>query len=47
MNAHTHAAMVLFRGYADDLMLQEWLYQDLPIEARLTSDVCGDSACVR
>ncbi len=39
VNAHTHAAMVLFRGYADDLMLQEWLTTKIfPIEARLTSD---------
>jgi 5-methylthioadenosine/S-adenosylhomocysteine deaminase len=31
--------MVLFRGYADDLMLQEWLTTKIfPIEARLTSD---------
>jgi len=25
VNAHTHAAMVLFRGVADDLKLMEWL----------------------
>ncbi|MGQ9477951.1 MAG: amidohydrolase [Candidatus Bipolaricaulia bacterium] len=25
INAHTHLAMVLFRGYADDLPLREWL----------------------
>jgi 5-methylthioadenosine/S-adenosylhomocysteine deaminase len=25
VNAHTHAAMTLLRGYADDLPLQEWL----------------------
>ena len=25
VNAHTHAAMTLFRGYADDLPLMEWL----------------------
>jgi 5-methylthioadenosine/S-adenosylhomocysteine deaminase len=39
VNAHTHAAMVLFRGYADDLMLQEWLTTKIfPIEAKLTPD---------
>jgi 5-methylthioadenosine/S-adenosylhomocysteine deaminase len=27
VNAHTHAAMVLFRGIADDLKLMEWLQQ--------------------
>ncbi|MFP4655538.1 MAG: amidohydrolase family protein [Methanohalobium sp.] len=25
VNTHTHAAMTLFRGYADDLPLEEWL----------------------
>src|ERR1700694_377607 len=25
INTHTHAAMVLFRGIADDLKLQDWL----------------------
>jgi 5-methylthioadenosine/S-adenosylhomocysteine deaminase len=25
INAHTHAPMVLYRGLADDLRLQEWL----------------------
>jgi len=25
INAHTHAAMTLLRGYADDLPLMEWL----------------------
>jgi len=25
VNTHTHAAMTLFRGYADDLPLQTWL----------------------
>jgi len=27
INTHTHAAMTLFRGLADDLPLQTWLYQ--------------------
>ena len=36
VNAHTHAAMTLFRGYADDLPLMEWLEQHIwPAEARL------------
>jgi len=26
VNAHTHAAMSLFRGYAGDLPLEQWLY---------------------
>ncbi len=25
INAHTHAAMTLMRGYADDLLLDDWL----------------------
>lgn len=36
VNAHTHAAMTLFRGYADDLPLMEWLREHIwPAEARL------------
>src|SRR5919202_1387663 len=36
VNAHTHAAMTLFRGYADDLPLMEWLRKVIwPVEARL------------
>ncbi|MET0127802.1 MAG: amidohydrolase [Solirubrobacterales bacterium] len=36
VNAHTHAAMTLFRGYADDLPLMEWLSKHIwPAERRL------------
>ena len=36
-NSHTHAAMTLFRGYADDIPLNEWLTQKIwPNEAKLT-----------
>jgi 5-methylthioadenosine/S-adenosylhomocysteine deaminase len=39
INTHTHAAMTLMRGYADDLPLQEWLEKHIwPLEARLTDD---------
>ncbi len=39
VNAHTHAAMTLFRGFADDLPLMEWLREHIwPAEARLTAD---------
>jgi len=35
INTHTHAAMVLFRGLADDLPLQEWLEKAIfPAEAK-------------
>ena len=38
-NTHTHAAMTLLRGAADDRPLQEWLEQHIwPAEARLTPD---------
>jgi len=36
-NMHTHAAMSLLRGFADDLVLQEWLTKHIwPREAKLT-----------
>ncbi len=39
VNAHTHAAMTLFRGYADDMPLQQWLEEHIwPVEAHLTDD---------
>jgi 5-methylthioadenosine/S-adenosylhomocysteine deaminase len=39
VNAHTHAAMTLFRGYADDRPLMEWLTEYIwPVEKRMTDD---------
>jgi 5-methylthioadenosine/S-adenosylhomocysteine deaminase len=39
INTHTHAAMALFRGLADDLPLEEWLNQYIfPAESRLNGD---------
>ena len=39
INTHTHAAMTLLRGYADDLQLSEWLDGQIwPAEARLTPE---------
>ena len=36
VNAHTHVAMTLFRGYADDKPLDAWLQEDIwPVEAEL------------
>ncbi len=36
VNCHTHAAMTLLRGYADDVALEEWLNQYIwPVEAEL------------
>ena len=38
-NAHTHAAMTLLRGYADDMDLHTWLTDHIwPFEARLNED---------
>jgi 5-methylthioadenosine/S-adenosylhomocysteine deaminase len=38
INTHTHAAMVLFRGLADDLALTEWLNKYIfPAEAKVVS----------
>ena len=39
VNAHTHAGMTLFRGYADDLPLMEWLEGNIwPVEKRMSDD---------
>ncbi len=39
VNTHTHAAMTLFRGYADDLQLAEWLEKHIwPAEAQLRAE---------
>lgn len=38
-NAHTHSAMTFLRSYADDLPLQDWLFQQVfPMEAKLTGE---------
>ncbi len=39
INTHTHAAMTLFRSYADDMELFKWLQTKIwPLEAKLTED---------
>ena len=39
VNAHTHAAMTLFRGLADDLPLETWLGEHIwPAEARFVDE---------
>ncbi len=45
INAHTHAAMVYFRGFADDLPLKEWLEQHIwPLEGKwVTPDFIRDA----
>ncbi len=48
-NTHCHAAMTLFRGYADELPLDRWLNERIfPAEDRLTCDaayVASQLAC--
>ncbi|MGE0431755.1 MAG: amidohydrolase [Planctomycetota bacterium] len=40
-NCHTHAAMVLMRGFGDDMPLKEWLEQRIwPAEQKLTKAAC-------
>jgi len=39
VNAHTHVAMTLLRGYADDKPLDAWLSEDIwPVEANIESE---------
>ncbi|MDR3129699.1 MAG: amidohydrolase [Tannerellaceae bacterium] len=39
VNTHTHAAMTLFRGFADDMTLNAWLEKRIwPNEARMTDE---------
>ena len=39
VNAHTHAAMTLFRSYADDMALMDWLQKKIwPAEANLAAE---------
>ncbi|HBY20710.1 MAG: hypothetical protein A2Y24_05720 [Clostridiales bacterium GWE2_32_10] len=41
INCHTHTPMTLLRNYADDMNLQEWLFDNiLPIESNLTKEMC-------
>jgi 5-methylthioadenosine/S-adenosylhomocysteine deaminase len=41
VNTHTHVAMTLLRGYADDVSLQEWLKDYIwPQEMKLTPQDC-------
>jgi 5-methylthioadenosine/S-adenosylhomocysteine deaminase len=50
VNTHTHAAMTLFRGLADDLPLMNWLNDHIfPAEALLDPEegACRDAAWLR
>ena len=47
INTHTHAAMTLFRGLADDLPLMTWLNDHIfPAEARFSTRIrCTGAPC--
>ena len=39
INSHTHAAMTIFRGYGEDMVLKDWLEKKIwPLEAKLTEE---------
>ena len=39
INGHTHLAMTLLRGYADDMELMPWLQEKIwPLEAKITAE---------
>ena len=41
VNTHTHVPMVIFRGYADDMLLQDWLTDKIwKLEPNMTEDTC-------
>jgi len=41
INTHTHLAMTMFRGYADDMKLEDWLQSKIwPLELKLTPEIC-------
>ena len=41
VNAHTHAAMTLFRNCADDLLFDDWLFgRIMPLEDKLRGEDC-------
>jgi len=45
VNAHTHTPMSLLRGYADDLPLNEWLFQHIfPTEGKFVFEAPVDEA---
>ena len=41
INTHTHVPMVIFRGYADDMPLQQWLSEKIwKLEPNMTRETC-------
>ena len=46
INCHNHSAMTLFRGYADDTKLMDWLQNKIwPVEDKLTLIARGSKPC--
>lgn len=47
VNTHTHVAMTLFRSYADDMELMDWLQNKIwPAEDHLDDDIVYWEACL-
>lgn len=47
INGHTHAAMTLFRGYADDMPLKSWLEEKIwVLESKLTEEDVYRGSCL-
>jgi 5-methylthioadenosine/S-adenosylhomocysteine deaminase len=47
MNCHTHIPMVLFRGFAEDMNLSDWLTKKIfPLEGKLTEELVYFGALV-
>lgn len=47
INAHTHTAMTLLRSYADDMNLQDWLFQKIfPFEDTLTPEMVYEGSVI-
>jgi 5-methylthioadenosine/S-adenosylhomocysteine deaminase len=47
INGHVHLPMTLFRGFADDLPLMQWLEEHIwPVEFQLTEEMLGIGAAI-
>jgi 5-methylthioadenosine/S-adenosylhomocysteine deaminase len=47
VNGHTHLPMTLFRGFADDLPLMDWLEKNIwPVEFQLTEEMLAIGAAI-
>lgn len=47
VNSHNHASMVMFRNYADDMKLMDWLYNRIfPLEDKLDEESAYWGSCL-